>query len=176
MTEISFEFQDVVRGIRRRATFSRISGLVMISILIVVGIGTALLFVQTLSTPTIYIGERSNLANTLIQTQGVEWIPELTKSFIRIGGFIMAAFLINVLVSFSRYSLRVANYLDARADSILIARGDIDQFAKLLPAISVDPLDFTNYPMSPYGAYLDALKGILPHASRAPSIKKEPDE
>lgn len=132
MTEISLEFQNVVRGMRRRAQFSRVSGLAMISILVVLGTGTALLFIQTLSTSTIYIGPQSNLANALIQTQGVEWIPELSKSFIRIGGFIMAAFLINVLVSFSRYSLRVANYLDARADSLLLARGDIDQLVKLL--------------------------------------------
>jgi hypothetical protein len=176
MAEISIEFQDVVRGIRRRATFSRVSGLAMISILVVLGTGTALLFVQTLSTPTISIGSQTNLSNAIIQTQGVEWIPELTKSFIRIGGFIMAAFLINVLVSFSRYSLRVANYLDARADALLLTRGDIDHLAKLLPAISVDPLDFTNYPMSPYEAYLETLKGLLPRTSRAPRKTKKPDE
>lgn len=82
MTEISLEFQNVVRGMRRHAQFSRVSGLAMISILVVLGTGTALLFIQTLSTSTIYIGPQSNLANALIQTQGVEWIPELTKSLI----------------------------------------------------------------------------------------------
>src|SRR3954471_8874097 len=111
VSEETIDLTGVVRGIRQRAAFARVSALVIIGVLTAIGVATAFAFVQAASGPTISIGPQSNLANALIQTGGLDWIPELTKAFIRIAGVIMAVFLINILISFARYNLRVANYL-----------------------------------------------------------------
>jgi hypothetical protein len=65
-------------------------------------------------------------------------------------------------VSFARYDLRVANFLDARADCLAITLGNIENFALLLPSISVDPLDFGKTPLSPFDTYLATIRGIMP--------------
>jgi hypothetical protein len=179
MQEQAATLEGVVQGIRRRAAFARHSALVIICVLTIIGIGTAFAFVQTTSGPTISIGPQSNLANALIQTGGLDWIPEITKAFIRIGGVIMAVFLINILVSFARYNIRVANYLDSRADCLVITKGNVEQLAALLASISVDPLDFMKTPMNPYDTYLNAIRGVLPGrlAGANPDHRKpKPDE
>jgi hypothetical protein len=158
---------SVVRGIRRRAAFARLSALSVIAILTTIGIGTAFVFVQgEVSAPLIEVGPASNLQGAAFQNiGGLEWIQVLTKAFVRIGGVIMAVFIINILVSFARYNLRVSNYLDSRADCLSLTNGNLDQFAALLASISVDLLDFTKVPMSPYDTYLNAIRGVLPGRS-----------
>jgi hypothetical protein len=74
----------------------------------------------------------------------------------------MAVFLINILVSFARYNMRVASYLDACADCLLIAGGKLEALTVLLPSVSVDVLDFMKTPTSPYDTYLDVIRGVLP--------------
>jgi len=162
MSEGPNNLVGVVRGIRRRAAFARTSALVIVGVLTTIGIGTAFAFVQAASGPTISIGAQSNLENALIQSGGIDWIPEITKALIRIAGVIMAVFLINILVSFARYNMRVANYLDSRADVLEVTNGNVEQIVALLPSISVDPLDFMKTPMSPFNTYLSTIRGVLP--------------
>src|SRR5690348_8501624 len=104
----------VVEGIRRRARFARLSGLAIIIVLTAIGVGTALTFLLSSQGPNIYIGPQSNVPQSEIRINvgggPLDWITELTRSFIRIAAVIMAVFIINILVSFARYNLRVANY------------------------------------------------------------------
>jgi hypothetical protein len=75
--------------------------------------------------------------------------------------------------------MRVANYLDSRADVLVITHGNVEQLALLLPSISVDPLDFMKTPMSPYDAYLDVIRRVLPGRAGAQAVehhKTKPDE
>ncbi len=58
--------------------------------------------------------------------------------------------------------MRVANYLDSRADVLEITSGNVEQLVALLPSISVDPLDFMKTPMSPFDTYLSTIRGVLP--------------
>ena len=162
------DLTHVVDGIRRRAQFSRRSGLTIIVVLTLIGIGTAFAFLLTSSGPNINIGPQAgvpggtNQISVEIRGGGLDWIVELTKAFIRVAAVIMSVFIVNILVSFARYNLRVANYLDARADCLVITGGEPDKFAALLPSISVDPLDFAKTPMNPYDTYLEAIRGIMP--------------
>jgi hypothetical protein len=111
MPEETTDIADVVRGIRRRAAFARVSAFIIIAVLTAIGIGTALIFLQFWSSPTLVIGPGAHLANPQIQVGGgLDWIQELTKAFVRISGVIIAVFLINILVSIARYNMRVANY------------------------------------------------------------------
>jgi hypothetical protein len=71
----------------------------------------------------------------------------------------------------SHHGLRAANYLDSRADCLAITRGNVEQLAVLLPSISVDLLDFTKTPMSPYDTYLDVVRGFLPGRHTSPRGK-----
>lgn len=162
MPDVPSNLTGVVLGIRRRAAFARTSAFVILFVLTVLGIGTAFAFVQAASGPTISIGPQTSLTNSLIQTSKLEWVPEITKAFIRIAGVILVVFLINILVSFARYSLKVANYLDFRADALEITNGEIEQLVALLPSISVDPLDFMKIPTSPFDTYLSTIRSVLP--------------
>jgi hypothetical protein len=155
---------SVVRGIRRRASFARISALIMVSILTLIGIGAAVAFVQAQNGPTMFTAHvgGTRLVGSIDATTGVQWVAELTGALIRIAGVIMAVFLINILVSFARYNLRVANYLDSRADVLEVTRGNVEHIAALLASISVDPLDFIKTPMSPFDTYLSMIRGVLP--------------
>ena len=167
------DIKEVAQGIRRRAIFARMSALMIILFLTLIGTATALFFIRSTSGPTVYIGEGVAISNTNISAGAIEWISEVTKAFIRVGGVIMSVFVINILFSVAKYNLRVANYLDSRADSLLITNGEVDLLAKILPAISVDPLDFVRTPMSPYDTYLDTIKAIIPHRSSSPQADPE---
>jgi hypothetical protein len=61
--------------------------------------------------------------------------------------------------------MRVANYLDSRADCLLITNGQHSAFAALLPVLSVDPLDLITTPMNPYDTYLETQRGIFPRST-----------
>jgi hypothetical protein len=154
--------KTVVDGIRRRAKSARLSAHAVIAVLTTIGVATAFVFLLFTSPSVIIFGDSS----TISVGGGLDWIPEITKAFIRIASVVMVIFLINLLVSFARYNLRAANYLDSRADCIVLAKGQVEQIAVLLSAISVDPLDFMKTPMSPYDTYLDVVRRALPGARR----------
>jgi hypothetical protein len=154
---------EVIKGIRRRANSSRLSAYVMIGAITIIGVATAYIFLLWSDSPALIITGNSNLAGAKIDvTAKGDWLAEITRAFVRIASVVMAVFLINILVSFARYGLRVANYLDSRADCLAITRGNAEQLAMLLPSVSVDLLDFTKTPMSPYDAYFDVVRGLLP--------------
>jgi hypothetical protein len=156
----------VVRGIRSRARFSRMSALVIVCTLTMIGVGTAYLFLSASSIGNTVVVTAQAGATASYTASSFEWLGEITRSFIRIASVIMAVFIINILVSFARYNLRVSNYLDARADCLVITAGDSDKFAALLPSLSVDPLDFMKTPLSPYDTYLATLRGFMPSRSQ----------
>jgi hypothetical protein len=86
MTEETFDIAGVVRGIRRRAAFARLSALIIIAVLTAIGIATVLVFLQFWNVPTLVIGPGTDLAQAQIKIGGeLDWIQELTKAFIRIG-------------------------------------------------------------------------------------------
>jgi hypothetical protein len=169
LTEPVVDIENVVVRIRKRASMARISSILTMLLLTGIGTVTAYFFLEGSSGPLFSIGTQSNLSNANISAEfgGVAWISEITRAFVRIGAVIMDVFVINILVSFSRYNMRVANYLDSRADCLLISNGDYDVFASLLPALSVDPLDFINTPMNPYDSYLETIRSMMPGSVRA---------
>jgi hypothetical protein len=64
----------------------------------------------------------------------------------------------------ARSALRT--FSGSRADCLAIVRGNAEQLVALLPSVSVDLLDFTKTPMSPYDTYLDVVRGLLPGQGR----------
>jgi hypothetical protein len=139
-------------------------------------------FLQVNAGPTINVGPQTGPTDIRIKVVGGghDWIVELTRSFIRIAAVTMSIFIVNILVSFARYNMRVANFLEARADCLVITAGEADKFTAFLPSISVDPLDFGKTPMNPYDTYLEAIRGIMPGSqsskrvvARKPTPKSE---
>ena len=70
---------------------------------------------------------------------------------VRIGAVVIVLFLVQIMVSLSRYNTRLAGYYDARADAILL-QGETDtniagvKFEDLVSAMSPDDVDFGRAP------------------------------
>lgn len=155
----------VARLLRRRALHSRIVAYILMASL--VGLGCAVIYgvVQTITQPNIQITAEGSNNNFSVDTQTVDWLAEITKSILRIGSFIMAVFIINILNSFVRYNLRSANYLDSRADCISLYSGDVGNLEKLMLIMSIDRLDFNKTPMSPFDSYINAIQSAVGRSS-----------
>jgi len=140
------------------------SAYILITLLTLVASGSVFFFVAySQGITTLNIGPGTNLANAQVRVGGdFDWLQEITRAFVRIGGVLMAVFIINILVSFARYNLKTANSLDSRADCILLAGEDMERLAALLAVISIDIIDFSKFPTSPYDTYLGVLKGWVP--------------
>ena len=166
---------DVVLGMRRRARAARLTSYGLIGVLVIVGIASAFLFLAvTRSISTVTIGDQVQLEGDIRIGGDLEWLQELTQAFVRVGAVLMALFIINILVSFSRYSLKLANSLDARADCLVLAADNRERLASLLATISVDVIDFMSVPARPYDRYLDTLRALFP-GDRSTDDKEEPD-
>ena len=166
---------DVVLGMRRRARAARLTAYGLIGVLVIVGIASVFLFLAvTRSISTLTIGDQVQLEGDIRIGGDLEWLQELTQAFVRVGAVLMALFIINILVSFSRYSVKLANSLDARADCLVLAAGNMERLASLLATISVDVIDFMSVPARPYDRYLDTLKALFP-GDRSTDDKQKPD-
>jgi hypothetical protein len=81
----------VVQGIRGRARFARLSWLALIALLTAIGVGTAYVFLAVSTSSPILTIAGSVTGSTITAATGpLDWVSELTRSFIRIAAVIMA--------------------------------------------------------------------------------------
>jgi hypothetical protein len=157
---------DVAARIRRRARFARLAAYVLIAVLTIIAAGSVYVFLQFSAAPgyVFTMQQGATITGTAAITLGgsTDWLQEITRAFIRIGGVLMAVFIINILVSFARYNLKVANSLDSRADCIVLAGENMDKLATLLASLSIDIIDFARVPLNPYDTYLGVIRNLLP--------------
>lgn len=86
-------------------------------------------------------------------------------TIIRIASAFLAVYLVQILVGFTRYQFRVADHLEATADSFEFAKGDIDSMSKIISSISPQHIEFGKIPKSPTEHSIDLLKDL---ASKIP--------
>jgi len=84
----------------------------------------------------------------------------------RVGAVLIIIFLVQILITLYRYSLRLAAYYDARADALELAIGvdgciDPEMLRTLAAIISPDTIEFGRGPKSPAEAGLEFAKAVL---------------
>lgn len=154
---------SVIEGLRTRSQKSRKIAAALILLILLLGGGVAFVF-AALSVPNIiFIGEQSNLSNAWINLNAEnpnDLIQQLSKAVIRIGAVILAVYIIQILVSVTRYHLRIGDSLDIRADCLLLANGDPEILAKYSSILSVDHIGFEKIPDLPSKYMLNAVSNV----------------
>lgn len=93
---------------------------------------------------------------------------DITNLSIRLGVLAVVFFLVQILVTTSRYMVRVAGFYDARADALEIAHDmAIEDFERVVASLGPEGLEFGRQPETPLQVVADATK------SAADIIKKK---
>ena len=85
----------------------------------------------------------------------------LTTLSTRIGSVLLLIFLVQILLSVYRYSIRLETYYEARADALMLYNGsDEEQLERLVAALSPEKIEFGKSPASPTEHAVEAVKGV----------------
>lgn len=79
----------------------------------------------------------------------------------RIGSVLLLIFLVQILLSVYRYSVRLETYYDSRADALVIYGGSSEeQLERLVSVLSPDKIEFGKTPTTPTEHAVEAVKNI----------------
>ena len=91
----------------------------------------------------------------------------------RIASVLLLLFLVQILVTMYRYSIRLAAFYDARADILQLSPPlDSIKFEDIVRALSPDALDFGREPKSPAQHAIDLAKELIKGRASAESSKQ----
>ena len=150
---------EIVRRMRARARIAQFSSYIFVLLVVVIGGAAVYLFFE-FSTDR-YTVRAETGANVVIGGGEFAWLKEITLVVVRIGGVLLAVFIINILVSFARYNAKVANALQTRADTLMIVGKDFSQLASVFPIMMTDAIEFGQTPQNPYDTYFEMIKGLV---------------
>ncbi|MBN3762027.1 hypothetical protein [Burkholderia sp. Ac-20365] len=92
----------------------------------------------------------------------------------RVASVLLLLFLVQILVTMYRYSIRLAAFYDARADILQLSPPfDSVQFAEIVSALSPDGLDFGREPKSPAQYAIDLAKEVIKGSRPSTESAKE---
>ena len=86
----------------------------------------------------------------------------ISSVIVRIGAVLVGIFLIQILVSFTRYQYRLAEHLSMCSHLVKLTGGNIDDVKALAPAMLPFALDFGKMPVSPLQHIVERLIDKLP--------------
>ncbi|HEX7476534.1 MAG TPA: hypothetical protein VF331_01885 [Polyangiales bacterium] len=92
----------------------------------------------------------------------------VASTIARIGSVILAIYLVQILVSFTRYHFRIADHLDAVADAIDIAGCDPSKIVALAAVLTPHAIEFGKAPVTPIESVLGTIRDL---ASKIPEKK-----
>jgi hypothetical protein len=93
----------------------------------------------------------------------------ISNSVLRIGGILLAVFLIQILVGFSRYYFRLSDHLSISADIIRLSDGDVGLIKQLSPVL-LPSFDFGKMPTSPFQKIVDtSMETVRELAKKIPT-------
>lgn len=85
----------------------------------------------------------------------------LSATSTRIGSILMLIFLVQILLSVYRYSVRMASYYEARADALLLYEGkEAEQLELFVSMLSAEKVEFGKTPQSPTEQAIELIKGV----------------
>ncbi|EJG1866764.1 hypothetical protein BKG00_RS22660 [Vibrio parahaemolyticus] len=88
-------------------------------------------------------------------------LSSISISVVRIASVLLAVYLVQILVSFTRYQFRVADHLDATADAFELTEGDPESLEKLVNSISPQHIDFGKMPSTPSQDSITLVKELI---------------
>lgn len=85
----------------------------------------------------------------------------LSATSTRVGSVLLLIFLVQILLSVYRYSIRMVSYYEARADALLLYEGkDAEQFQLFVTTLSADKVEFGKAPQSPADQAIELIKSV----------------
>lgn len=88
----------------------------------------------------------------------------------RIGSVLLLIFLVQILISVYRYSVRLQTYYDARADALLLAhKSDAAELQQIVALLSPERIDFGKSPTAPSEHVFNAFKSAVSAAKTTKS-------
>ncbi len=79
----------------------------------------------------------------------------------RVGSILMLIFLVQILLSVYRYSIRMVSYYEARADALLLFAGhNAEQLQSFVNTLSADKVEFGKAPASPAEQTIELIKSL----------------
>ncbi len=79
-------------------------------------------------------------------------------AILRFGSVLLAVYLIQILVNFTRYHFRVADHLESVADSIELAKGELENMEKIFNILSSKHIEFGKSPSSAHENITEIIK------------------
>jgi hypothetical protein len=105
---------------------------------------------------------------------GVNMMSVWSTISTRIASVLLLLFLVQILVTMYRYSIRLAAFYDARADILQLSPPfDSIQFTDIVKALSPDALDFGREPKSPAQYAIDLAKELIKGSRPSAESTKE---
>jgi predicted PurR-regulated permease PerM len=84
----------------------------------------------------------------------------ITDSVTKIGAVLIALYMVQILLSLTRYHFRLADHLTIVAESFKYADSDTDKLKDILNVISIDHIDFGKSPTTPMENIIELIKDL----------------
>lgn len=157
---------QVVSKMRRRARISRITGIVFVIILLLFGLIAAFTFLARGGGSTDLrvrvFGSQFEMSRRSadISPNADPIVQSLIDIGLNVSSVLIAIFIIQILVGFARYSFRIADHVEARADAIDLCREDISKFTEVIASFSSETINFSKMPSAPIESISSVLKEL----------------
>ena len=88
-------------------------------------------------------------------------ITVISSSVARIGAVLIALYLVQILLSLTRYHFRIADHLDSAASALTISRGGSETLVPVSQLLSTNHIEFGKSPSAPTEKVLELMKDII---------------
>jgi len=88
-------------------------------------------------------------------------ILAISSSVARIGAVLIALYLVQILLSLTRYHFRIADHLDSASSSLIISEGDSQSISALAGLLATNHVEFGKAPSPPSEKILELVKEIV---------------
>lgn len=168
----SADIDATISSLERRARRSRIEGIVYLSLFLLIAVSVVVYFGSIAITErTININASSaNIEQGIHIDQKIGWADIVGAGILRLGSVLLAVFLIQILVTFSRYRFRVSDLLYSRALALRLAGDNPDRLEIYATHLSSEGIDFGKLPKHPYSDAMSAVKAL---ASKIPGASSK---
>lgn len=85
----------------------------------------------------------------------------IAESVAKIGAVFIAIYLVQILLSLTRYHFRIADHLEVASDILNLAGGDHEKLKDLMLVLATTHIDFGKAPTTPVDKVLDTVKDTL---------------
>jgi hypothetical protein len=155
----------VVENVRSRARRLRIAAAWTLVVIIVALAGGMAIFVQA--------GVRAGVEASNAQTTQDFKVYLVSSLSQRVGAVLLLVFLVQILVSLYRYNVRLAAFLDARADALELSATTTYKLPEIVAIFGSEHVDFGKLPSTPMEQLRKTIDGIVNVTQASPTGTRE---